>query len=60
VSQKIAIVIIHGVGKNDPHFADGITQKLRRTFSRYLLNERIIPNPSSELVIEPIYWNPVL
>lgn len=60
MSQKIAIAIIHGVGKNDPHFADDITQKLRRTFSRYLLRERIIPNPSSELVIEPIYWNPVL
>lgn len=60
MSQKIAIAIIHGVGKNDPNFSDGITQKLRRLFSRYLLNERIIPNPSSELIIEPVYWAPIL
>jgi hypothetical protein len=36
MSQKIAVAIIHGVGKQDPQFADGMTQELKGRFAKEL------------------------
>ncbi|MGH7360793.1 MAG: hypothetical protein ACREJI_04180, partial [Candidatus Methylomirabilales bacterium] len=58
MSQKIAVAILHGVGKQDPHFADGIAQELRDRFAKQVGNR--VADPASELVIQPVYWAPVL
>jgi len=57
-TQKIAVAIIHGVGKQDPHFAKKMISELKQRFSNALSGK--IKNPSSQLVIHPIYWAPVL
>jgi hypothetical protein len=56
--QKIAVAIIHGVGKQDPNFAEGIAQELRERFAKQVGKRGA--DPASALVIEPVYWAPVL
>lgn len=58
MSQKIAVAIIHGVGKQNENFADGMSQEITGRFANHI--ESKTDNPASELVIEPIYWAPVL
>jgi len=58
MSQKIAIAIIHGVGKSDPQFADGMTQELKGRFAKELGQK--IQDPASELAILPVYWAPAV
>ena len=58
MSQKIAIAIIHGVGKQDPNFADGMTQELKGRFAKELGQK--IQDPASELAILPVYWAPAV
>jgi hypothetical protein len=58
MSQKIAVAIIHGVGKQDPQFADGMTQELKGRFAKELGQK--IQDPASDLAILPVYWAPVL
>ena len=58
MSQKIAVAIIHGVGKQDPNFADGMTQELKGRFAREMGTK--LKDPASELAILPVYWAPVL
>ena len=58
MSQKIAIAIIHGVGKQDPQFADGMTQELKGRFAKELGQK--IQDPASELAILPVYWAPAV
>ena len=54
--QKIAVAIIHGVGKQDPNFADGMAQDLRDRFAKQVGND----DSGSQLAISPVYWAPVL
>jgi hypothetical protein len=58
MSQKIAVAIIHGVGKQDPQFSDGMTQELKGRFAKELGQK--IQDPASALAILPVYWAPVL
>jgi len=58
MSQKIAVAIIHGVGKQDPKFADGMTQELKGRFAKELGQK--IQDPASELAILPVYWAPAV
>ncbi len=61
MSQKIAVAIIHGVGKQDKDFAAGMSQEITDRFANHIRKKtNKIQNPSEELVIEPIYWAPVL
>ena len=61
MSQKIAVAIIHGVGKQDRYFADGMSREITDRFVNHIRKKNNkIQNPSEELVIEPIYWAPVL
>jgi len=56
--QRLAVAIIHGVGKQDPHFADGMAQELRDRFAKQV--GKTVQDPASALVIRPVYWAPVL
>ncbi|HET7854695.1 MAG TPA: hypothetical protein VFM04_09595, partial [Candidatus Methylomirabilis sp.] len=58
MSQKIAVAIIHGIGKQDPNFADGMARELKDCFAREIGTE--IKDPASDLAILPVYWAPVL
>lgn len=61
MSQKIAVAIIHGVGKQDRYFADGMSREITDRFVNHIRKKNNkIQNPSEALVIEPIYWAPVL
>jgi hypothetical protein len=58
MSQKIAVAIIHGVGKQDPNFADGMAQELKDRFAREMGKK--LKDPTSELAILPVYWAPAV
>ena len=58
MSTKIAVAIIHGVGKQDEHFADGMKAELQQRFASQLPSAVLFPE--AEIVIEPVYWAPVL
>ena len=58
MSQKIAVAIIHGVGKQDPNFADGMAQELKDRFASEMGKK--LKDPASDLAILPVYWAPVL
>lgn len=56
--QKIAVAIIHGVGKQDPDFAGEMMGKLARGFAGELgVSET---EAAERLVMKPVYWAPVL
>jgi hypothetical protein len=53
--QKIAVAIVHGVGRQEPGFAGPMIQALRRRFGK------AVPEaPPDALVFRPVYWAPVL
>ncbi len=58
MSTKLAVAIIHGVGKQDEHFADGMKAELQQRFASQLPSA--VSFPEAEIVIEPVYWAPVL
>ncbi|MBI4558825.1 MAG: hypothetical protein HY706_14680 [Candidatus Hydrogenedentes bacterium] len=58
MSQKIAVAIIHGVGKQDPNFAGGMIDELTDRVAELLRGSS--DDPAGEFVIEPVYWAPVL
>lgn len=67
MSQKIAVAVIHGIGKASPEFEDknnpkkfvgGIARKLKSQVAQLLgENER---QTDSKLEVEAIYWAPIL
>ena len=59
MSQKIAVALIHGIGKQDENFAHQISYDLKKQFAEFLKKEGA-RNSAAELVIEPVYWAPVL
>lgn len=66
MSQKIAIAVIHGIGKareefsdpNDPNFLSGIVPLIKQVFSDNLKD--YVSDASSELIFEPVYWAEVV
>ncbi len=58
MTQKIGVAIIHGVGQQKPDFAEGIKQELTRRFVDLVKN--VSADPASQLVVQPVYWVPVL
>jgi hypothetical protein len=55
---KIAVAIIHGVGKQNPDFAEPMKQELLERFVERIGEQSA--DPAGEIVIEPIYWAPAL
>ena len=58
MSKKIAVAIIHGVGKQDKNFAEEMKVDLTDRFALQLPGT--VLSPKEEIVIEPVYWAPVL
>jgi len=58
MSQKIAVILIHGIGKQDANYAENIIYELKKQFAEFLAGK--IKNPASELIIEPVFWAPVI
>lgn len=65
--QKIAIAVIHGIGKENPGFIDpsqeskyvgGIKPRLEKAFKKELDGQ--LDNAESQLVFKPVYWAPVI
>lgn len=56
--QKIAVAVIHGIGKQELDFANGMIEELRERFAGHL--ESVVEDPAVQLLIEPIYWAPAL
>lgn len=55
MSAKLAVMFIHGVEINDPHFADTATVLLRRSFAA-----QASVDPDDAMVIKSAYWAPVM
>ncbi|MCX6826577.1 MAG: chemotaxis protein, partial [candidate division Zixibacteria bacterium] len=58
MTQKLAIAIVHGIGKQDENFAEPLSKQLKKRFSKQL--KGVISNPSEELIIEPVFWQPCI
>ena len=56
--RKIAVAIVHGMGKATPDFADTFQRNIIRSFSQTLYPD--VDHPEKEIVILPVYWAPVL
>lgn len=56
--QKIAVAIIHGVGRQGPNFADKMKKELKERYAK----ARNIPvaQAENEIVFQTVYWAPVL
>jgi hypothetical protein len=59
MTQKIALLLIHGIGKQDENYAHQITYDLKKHFVGNL-QKAGVKNPAAELVIEAVYWAPVI
>lgn len=56
--KQLAIAIVHGMGKQEPHFWTGMAKELT---SRFADAANITKKAAAEaLVIQPVYWAPVL
>ena len=47
MTQKIAVAVVHGMGKQGPDFADKI---------KHQIEERCWKVCGSDIVVEPVYW----
>jgi hypothetical protein len=57
MTQKIAIAVIHGIGNPEPGFAGDMIVKLKSAFAAQLAG---VSGAAHQLVIQPVYWGPVL
>jgi hypothetical protein len=55
---KLAVAIIHGIGRQPSNFADGIIEELKDRFAGLI--GQASPDARAELEMEPVYWAPVL
>lgn len=53
MGQKIAVAIIHGIGRTAVDFADGMMSDLRNRFVK-------AGAPADGLVMKPVFWSPVV
>jgi len=58
MSTRIAVAIVHGVGKQDGHFHQPMADDLRKRFADHV--KRATDDPDAQLVIEPVYWAPAI
>ena len=58
MTQKIALLLIHGIGKQDESYAHKMSYDLKKYFAGDLKKSGV-KNPAAELVIEDVYWAPV-
>lgn len=58
MSNKIAVAIVHGVGKTKPNFADKMAKELKYRFAKRIGKRS--SDPKSELIIKPVYWSPII
>ena len=56
MTQKVAVAIIHGIGRPDPAFADAFMQEVRGRFA----GEIGASAAAAELVMKPVLWAPVI
>jgi hypothetical protein len=56
--QKIAVAIIHDVGKQNPDFAEAMKHELLERFVDQISDQTA--NPANEVVFQPVYWAPAL
>jgi len=54
VSSKIAVAVVHGIGRPDPGFADGLVKSVRRRFAKDT------GASANFLVVRPVFWAPVI
>jgi hypothetical protein len=54
--KRIAVAVVHGIGKQKSDFADELVAKLTGQFAKKL--SRKVPNRDKQIVIEPIHWAP--
>ncbi|MFN0006615.1 MAG: chemotaxis protein [Planctomycetota bacterium] len=56
--KQIAIAIVHGIGKQEPHFWTGMAKHITASFA----HSAKISKKAAEaaLVMQPVYWAPVL
>jgi hypothetical protein len=52
MTRKIAVAIVHGIGRPEPEFADGIMARLAERFRA--------ATGADGLVLKPVFWAPVL
>lgn len=56
--RKLAVAIIHGIGRQDKDFAAGMIQLLNKNFASKVGS--LVDDPSSQLIFQPIHWSKVL
>ncbi|MFC7370618.1 chemotaxis protein [Fictibacillus iocasae] len=54
---KIALAVLHGIGKQDELFSEQFSYRIRKKFVENL--PPFVQNPENELVIQPIFWGSV-
>lgn len=59
MSQKIGLLLIHGIGKQDENYSHHISYEIKKQFSEHL-KKSSLENPATELIVESVYWAPVL
>ncbi len=59
MTQKIAVALIHGIGKQKANYADQISYDLKKLAEIEIQSIQHI-NPAAEFIIEPVYWAPVI
>ena len=52
MTQKLAVIVIHGLGKQDKDFASAFIKDLHASFSR-ISGEN---NPEARIVVKPVWW----
>ncbi|MEN2768573.1 chemotaxis protein [Ornithinibacillus xuwenensis] len=55
MSQKVAILILHGAGTPERNFAEKLIEKIKAGFNRKLPRKKA----ELELVFEPVYWSAI-
>jgi hypothetical protein len=57
MTKKIAVAVLHGIGEQKEDFSDIFSEELTKRFSQNI--KPYLPEPDTELVIQPIYWGSV-
>jgi hypothetical protein len=55
MSQKIAVLILHGAGTPEENFADKLIEKVKAGFDKKLSKKK----SETELVFEPVFWSSI-
>ncbi|MFP4321244.1 MAG: hypothetical protein ACLFTK_02205 [Anaerolineales bacterium] len=56
--QKIAVMVVHGIGTQSPDFAEPVAGYLKSAFTLQLSYQ--VDDPAAQVVVRPAYWAPVL